>query len=85
MVRHVPVVVGVSRAVPTLCLLQEVDELDLIQLEVSYEAGLLVQVERQHRQALAFALLVKAKHIKMPVAFCILQHIKRAFTCIDKV
>lgn len=77
--------VGVSRAVPTLRLLQEVDELDIIQLEVSDEAGLLVQVESQHRQPLAFALLIKAEYIKMPVVFCILQRVNCAFTCTDSI
>ena len=67
------VVVWVGSAVPTLDLLQEVDELGLVQVEVPDEPSLLVQVETQQGQALALALLSKAKDVKLPVIVCILQ------------
>ena len=75
--RMCAVVVWIGRGVPTLHLLQEVDQLDFVQLEVSDEACLLVQMEAQQRQALTLALLSKAKDVKLPIVACILQHTNR--------
>ena len=75
--RMYAVVVGVGGNVPALHLLQEVDQPGFVQVEVSDEAVLLVQVEAQQRQAVALAFLSKAKDIEQPVVACILQHAEK--------
>lgn len=77
-VSSVPIMVWVFSAVSTLNLLQEVAELLFVQLEVSDEARLLVQVEGQHGQRGAGSSVSKGKDVKLPVGLSILRQCKDA-------